>query len=109
MGALPLWMSPEQVRILPISQKFSDFCFEVKKQLEIIGIRVGVDERNEKIGYKIREAQLEKVPYMLVIGEKEANQNQVAVRSRAKGDLGAMSMEAFIADIDNENKNRIIN
>ena len=109
MGALPLWMSPEQVRILPISQKFADFGYEVKKQLESIGIRVTLDERNEKIGYKIREAQLEKIPYMLVIGEKEETQKQVSVRSRSKGDLGSISVEAFIKDIDSENKNRVNN
>lgn len=94
-GALPLWLSPLQVKILPIVDKHFEYAAKVQKALREQGIRVEVDTRNEKIGYKIREAQMEKVPYMLVIGDKEMENGQVAVRSRKDGDLGVMSAEAF--------------
>lgn len=96
-GALPLWLSPEQVRILPIGDRQSEYANEVLKQLRAAGLRVTVDERREKIGYKIREAQLEKLPYMLVIGDKEVENQSIAVRSRKDGDKGAMKIEDFIA------------
>ena len=95
-GALPMWMAPEQVRFLPIGDEQAEYCRGIARRMEALGMRVTVDERNEKIGYKIRAAQLEKVPYMLVIGEKEMNENTVAVRSRKKGDMGAMSVDEFI-------------
>ena len=95
-GALPMWMAPEQVRFLPIGDEQVEYCHSIAKRMEALGMRVTVDERNEKIGYKIRAAQLEKVPYMLVIGEKEMTENTVAVRSRKKGDMGAMGAEEFI-------------
>ena len=94
-GALPTWMAPEQVRVLPITDRAADYGFELKKKLEAQGFRVEVDERNEKIGKKIREAQMEKVPYMLVVGDKEVESGEVAVRHRAEGDLGVMTGEAF--------------
>ncbi len=95
-GALPLWLSPEQVRILPISETLADKAREIEAQLTAAGIRTTVDLRSEKIGYKIREAQLDKIPYMLVIGQKEAESGTVAVRSRKQVDMGAMSVEDFL-------------
>ena len=96
-GALPMWMAPEQVRFLPIGDEQVEYCRGIARRMEALGMRVTVDERNEKIGYKIRAAQLEKVPYMLVIGEKEMAENTVAVRSRKKGDMGAMPADEFIS------------
>ncbi len=95
-GALPTWLAPTQVKLLPISDHHADYAYETKAALEAKGVRVEVDTRNEKIGYKIREAQLEKIPYMLVIGDKEMESGAVAVRSRKEGDLGAMPREAFL-------------
>ena len=96
-GALPMWMSPEQARIMTITNRADDFAYELKARLEKEGIRVTVDDRNEKMGYRIREAQLQKIPYMLVLGDKEREAGAVAVRNRKKGDLGVMSTEDFIA------------
>ena len=96
-GALPMWMAPEQVRFLPIGDEQVAYCRELADRMDRMGMRVTVDERNEKIGYKIRAAQLEKIPYMLVVGEKEMTDATVAVRSRKTGDMGAMSAEDFIA------------
>ncbi len=96
-GALPMWMAPEQVRFLPIGDEQVEYCRGIARKMESLGMRVTVDERNEKIGYKIRAAQLEKVPYMLVIGDKEMAENTVAVRSRKKGDMGAMPADEFVA------------
>ncbi|NLD47864.1 MAG: threonine--tRNA ligase [Clostridiaceae bacterium] len=101
-GAFPTWLSPVQVKILPIVDKHHEFTNEVKNMLEAKGIRVETDMRNEKIGYKIREAQLEKLPYMLVIGDKEVENRAVAVRARKEGDLGAMTLDAFIDRIIKE-------
>ena len=95
-GALPLWMAPEQVKILPIGVEHVEYAQTVADKMSRAGLRVIVDGRNEKIGYKIREAQLQKVPYMLVIGENEMNDGTVAVRRRGKGDLGAMTHDEFI-------------
>ncbi len=101
-GALPTWMSPEQVRVLPISERLADKAAEVTKALQAAGIRAEWDARNEKIGYKIREAQLQKVPYMLVIGDKEAEAGTVSVRSRKDGDIGALPLADFIQKITKE-------
>ncbi len=95
-GALPMWMAPEQVRFLPIGDEQFEYCRAIADKMNRMGMRVTVDERNEKIGYKIRNAQLEKVPFMLVIGEKEVNEGTVAVRSRKKGDMGTMSADEFV-------------
>ena len=95
-GAFPMWLAPVQVKVLPISDAHHDYAKQVQEKLEKAGIRVELDDRNEKIGYKIREAQLEKVPYMLVIGEKEISANSVGVRSRKDGDLGAMKLDEFV-------------
>ena len=101
-GALPTWMSPEQVRVLPISERLADKASEVTEALKAAGIRAEWDARNEKIGYKIREAQLQKVPYMLVIGDKEAESGTVSVRSRKEGDIGALALDEFITKITKE-------
>jgi threonyl-tRNA synthetase len=97
-GALPMWLSPTQVKILPIGNEHLDYANEFAQQCEAYGMRVEVDGRNEKIGYKIREAQLQKVPYMLIIGEKEMQEGAVAVRSRKGGDMGAMKKEEFLRE-----------
>ena len=96
-GALPMWMAPEQIRLMPFGNEQMPFAREVADACEKLGLRATIDDRNEKIGYKIRSAQLEKVPYMLVIGEKEMNDRTLAVRSRKTGDLGVMSIEDFLA------------
>lgn len=98
-GAFPTWLSPVQVKILPLIDKHVEYALKVQKELEDKGIRVEVDARNEKIGYKIREARLERVPYMLVIGDKELENNAVAVRSRKDGDIGTMPVSEFIEKI----------
>ena len=98
-GALPTWMSPEQVRILPITDRTLDYSKEIKAKLEAVGVRVELDGRSEKIGKKIRDAQLEKVPYMLVLGDKEAEAGQVAARSRKTGETEVMDADAFVAKI----------
>jgi threonyl-tRNA synthetase len=101
-GKFPVWIAPVQATVLPISDKFNDYARDVAKQLEDNGIRVEVDERAEKIGYKIREAQMQKVPYMLIVGEKEVEDRLVSVRKRDQGDMGQMGMEAFIEQITEE-------
>ncbi len=101
-GAFPTWLAPVQAKILPIIDKQQDYANNLAAMLRKLGVRVEVDARNEKIGYKIREAQLEKVPYMLVVGDKEMENSQVAVRSRKEGDLGAMDVNAFIQKLTEE-------
>ena len=100
-GALPTWMAPEQVRFLPVTDRAADYCAEQAKKLEDMGFRVEVDYRNEKIGRKIRDAQMEKVPYMVVVGDRDMENGTVSPRHRADGDLGAMSMDAFAALLKN--------
>ena len=95
-GAFPVWLAPVQVKVLPITDNFNEYAKSVVEKLENEGIRVELDDRNEKVGYKIREAQMQKVPYMLVVGEKEQSSNKVAVRSREDGDIGVMNIEEFI-------------
>jgi threonyl-tRNA synthetase len=95
-GAFPLWLAPEQVRVLVVSQKFEDYARQIERRLTEAGLRVSGDYRPEKIGAKIRDAQLELIPYMLVIGNREMEQQSVAVRDRLEGDLGAMSLEAAV-------------
>jgi len=101
-GAFPTWLSPVQVKILPIIDKQNEYAEDIANRLRNLGVRVEVDNRNEKIGYKIREAQLEKIPYMLVIGDKEMQNQQVAVRSRKEGDLGPMNFDDFAKKITEE-------
>ncbi len=101
-GAFPTWLSPEQVRVLPISEKYIDYAAKVEEELKANGIRCSLDNRSEKIGYKIREARLQKTPYMLVVGQKEEEDGVVSVRSRFRGDEGQQSLEQFINDICRE-------
>ncbi len=101
-GALPVWLSPEQVRVMPLSENLAEQANEIVDKLNAQGIRVSADLRSEKIGYKIREAQLEKIPYMLVIGKKEAEDGTVSVRSRKNANLGAMTLDDFITMIRGE-------
>ena len=108
-GAFPMWLAPVQVRILPIADRHLDYAYEVKKQLESKGIRIEIDDRNEKIGYKIRQARLEKVPYMLIIGDNEVENGTLSVRERGEnGDLGSMSVEEFINRAVEETESKII-
>ncbi len=98
-GNLPVWVAPVQVKILPITDNQHEYAYKVKEVLQSKGIRVEVDDRNEKTGYKIREAQLQKIPYMLIVGEKEVEGNTVSIRSREEGDIGAKSVEEFTKEI----------
>jgi len=105
-GKFPLWLTPTQVKILPISDKFLPYCHEVLQQLKAADIRAEIDDRNEKIGKKIRDTELDKVPLMVVIGEKEVNENKVAVRRQGKGDIGVQGIDEFIAFVNEEVKSK---
>ena len=105
-GKFPTWLSPVQVKVLPISDKFLDYSAKVLEELKAAGIRAELDSRSEKIGYKIREARLERVPYMLILGQKEEEEGLISVRSRFRGDEGQKQLKDFIADITEEIKNR---
>ena len=107
-GAFPLWIAPVQVKVLPISEEFNSYAEEVKSELYKNNIRVEIDDRNEKIGYKIREAQLQKVPYMIIVGEKERKEGKVAVRARKQGDIGQMALNEFIDMVKDKVNNFII-
>ena len=106
-GAFPLWLAPTQVKILPITDAQHEYAQGIEEKLRKMKVRVVLDDRNEKVGYKIREAQLEKVPYMIVVGAKEAEENKVAVRSREAGDIGQMTQEEFLSKIQEEIENKI--
>lgn len=108
-GAFPTWLAPVQVTVMPITDRSKEYADKIYQQLFDAGIRVEKDFRNEKIGYKIREAQMQKIPYMLVLGDKEAEAGTVAVRTRAGGDEGTMSIDEFMSKIGEEIKTRIIN
>jgi threonyl-tRNA synthetase len=105
-GAFPLWLAPEQARIIPVSERFAEYGQRIENELRARGFRVTGDYRPEKIGYKIREAQLEKIPYMLVVGDKEQTAATVAVRDRVDGDLGAMTIVELVERLTNEVKER---
>jgi threonyl-tRNA synthetase len=105
---MPLWLSPEQIRIIPISERLRDEAMAVTDKLSAAGFRVSCDDRNEKMGYRIREAQLEKIPYMLIIGDKEVENGTVSVRQRGGVDLGSMTVEEFIAMAEDEVKTKKI-
>jgi threonyl-tRNA synthetase len=105
-GKLPTWLAPVQVKILPISDKFMDYAKEVLRKLKKADIRVEIDDRSEKIGKKIRDTELMKVPYMLIIGEKEVSEGKIAIRRQGKGDLGAKLVDEFVAEIIEEIKDR---
>ena len=106
-GNFPVWLSPTQVKILPISEKQHEYALKIEQQMREKGIRVKLDDRNEKIGYKIREAQLEKVPYMIVVGQKEEEENLVAIRSRKDGDIGTMNLQEFIEKVKEEDLKKV--
>ncbi len=107
-GKFPVWLAPVQVKVLPVSDKSMDYAKEVENAFKAAGLRVETDARNEKIGYKIREAQLEKVPYMLVVGDKEKEEKTVAVRMREKGDIGSMNLDEFIVRVKKENDEKTV-
>ena len=106
-GKFPVWLAPTQVKILPISDKYNDYANEVKKALFAKGIRVDIDDRAEKTGFKIREAQLQKIPYMVVVGEKEASENKVSVRSRDNGEVADLDLNEFMATVLKEIEERV--
>lgn len=107
-GKFPTWLSPVQVKIIPIADRHADYGKEVMAALEAKGLRVEIDERSEKIGYKIRSAQMEKVPYMLVVGDKEVEEKMLSVRSRDQGELGSQSLEAFVEKVLEEVRTRAL-
>jgi threonyl-tRNA synthetase len=98
-GAFPLWLAPEHAWVIPVSEKFHDYAAQVRDRLQAAGLRVRLDDRNEKVGYKIRDAQIQKIPYMLVVGGREQEQGAVSVRNRFEGDLGAMPLENFVETV----------
>ncbi|MDE6514167.1 MAG: threonine--tRNA ligase, partial [Muribaculaceae bacterium] len=107
-GRFPRWRAPEQVIILPISEKFNDYAYKVKAELEAADIRVSVDDRNEKIGRKIRDNELKRIPYMLIVGEKEQENGEVSVRKQGEGDKGSVKIANFAAELTDE-VNRMTN
>ena len=107
-GALPLWLSPTQVKILPIADRHNDFCYEIAKALDDIGIRYEIDTRNEKIGYKIREAQMNKINYMLVVGDSEVEEKNASVRCRKRGDIGKMGITELCNMLKKENDEKTV-
>ena len=107
-GKFPTWLCPEQVRVLPISDKYEEYAQQVCRELKKAGVDATVDSRSEKIGFKIREARLDKLPYMLVVGQQEEADHTVSVRSRFAGDEGVKSLDSFIADITEEIRNKTI-
>lgn len=107
-GAFPVWLSPVQVKVIPITDRHAEYAREIVKKLDEAGVRVELDTRNEKVNYKIREAQNQKIPYMLIMGDKEVAQDSVAVRHRAKGDLGSMRLDDFVGQLLEEIKTKAI-
>ncbi|HHU83879.1 MAG TPA: threonine--tRNA ligase [Clostridiales bacterium] len=105
-GAFPLWLAPEQLRVIPIADRHHDYAYEVLKKLKDAGFRAEVDTRSEKLGYKLREAQLQKLPYMLVVGDKEAEEGTISVRKRGEGDIGSQNVDTFIEYALNKVKNK---
>jgi threonyl-tRNA synthetase len=97
-GAFPVWIAPVQATVLPLSEKFTDYAAETARKLREAGLRVEVDASNEKLGAKIRDAQLKKIPYMLIVGEKEASAGTVSLRKRTGGDQGSISLDQFISE-----------
>ena len=104
-GALPTWLAPEQVKVLPVSNLFEDYAYEVLRDLQSRGIRAEIDNRNEKIGYRIREAQLSKVPYMVIVGANEEEQKNISVRSRKEAENKVMTVDEFAGIIKYEVEN----
>ncbi len=106
-GRFPLWLAPEQAVVLPISEKFNDYAHSVAEQLNALDIRTQVDDRNEKIGKKIRDNELKRIPYMLIVGEKEAENGEISVRKQGEGDKGSMKIATFAAGLTEEVNNMI--
>lgn len=107
-GAFPVWLAPVQVKVLPITDRSLEYSRQLINRLQMSGVRVELDERSEKIGYKIRQAQMEKIPYMLIVGDKEADNGEVSVRQRGQGDIGTMTLDTFIERVIKDNADRII-
>jgi threonyl-tRNA synthetase len=107
-GQFPVWLAPQQIAVLPISERFNDYTRGLVKRVKKAGLRCEGDYRSEKIGYKIREARNERIPYLFIIGEKEAESGGVSVRSRHKGDEGAMSLEDILSRIQQEVRDKVI-
>ncbi len=107
-GRFPLWLAPDQVVVLPISEKFNDYAFEVARQLNAADVRTIVDDRNEKIGKKIRDNELRRIPYLLIVGEKEMENGEVSVRKQGEGDQGSQKIATFAENLTNE-VNQMIN
>jgi threonyl-tRNA synthetase len=101
-GKFPLWLTPDQVVVLPISEKFNDYAFQIAKELNSQDVRVQVDDRNEKIGRKIRDNELKRIPFMLIVGEKEAENGEVSVRRQGEGDKGTMKVAEFAKLVTDE-------
>jgi len=108
-GSFPLWLAPVQVAVVPISQNFFGYAEEIEKELKKQGIRVTLDRRNEKIGYKIRDWETNKVPYMLILGEKEQTQGLVSVRKHKEGDKGSVKLNDLIEELKNKIENKLNN
>ena len=106
-GRFPLWLAPDQAVVLPISEKFNDYAYEVAKQLNTADIRAIVDDRNEKIGKKIRDNELKRIPYLLIVGEKEAENGEISVRKQGEGDKGTMKITTFAEYLTQEVNNMI--
>lgn len=106
-GKFPTWLAPVQVKVLPIADRHADYAYELKRTLQAKGVRVEVDDRSEKIGYKIREAQLQKNPYMLIVGDKEVEEKTISVRSRDQGELGSQSLVDFTETVVSEISGRV--
>jgi threonyl-tRNA synthetase len=107
-GAFPMWLAPVQAVVMPLSEKFLDYGREVQKKMRAAGLRVTIDESNEKLGAKIRHGQLQKVPFMLVVGEKEASSGSVALRKRTGGDQGSLTVDEVIAEMQRMTRERVL-
>ena len=103
-GDFPLWLAPVQVRVLPISEKYIDYAKRVSEKLMDLGLRAEVNAKDDRIGYKIRESSLQKIPYAIIVGEKEMENQTINVRSRDKGELGEMSLDAFVSELEEYQK-----
>ena len=104
MGDFPLWLAPVQARVLPISEKFVDYAHKVERELVNAGMRVEIDESNEKLGYKIRQCELQRVPYKIIVGEKEQAESVIAVNKRKEGDKGQMTVADFLKMTEDDRK-----
>jgi threonyl-tRNA synthetase len=105
-GAFPLWLAPVQVRVLTVGERHVEHASALEQKMSEAGIRVETDLRSEKVGYKIREAQVHQIPYMVVVGDKEVESGTLSIRHRRQGDLGAMSLEEFIERVENETRSK---